>query len=532
MSGSEDDDDVGTGIQPTPEEWMHITKPTEHDVLCGRGGGTNNHPGNVKFRNVINEYKLRYLAASKVEKPKVARDVIDAWRRLDPPGRILARKGDSKKGPGSVKADGNVWYDVGDKKAREKASQCLRERTPDVLPYVREMRRQQDVMTGQGLRLVEQQMRLRNESAAAGTASSPSGMEMSATNLNLNANINANGGMTNGHNIHLQNMIATMNASGMDVSAFNAAMAHGVLSSMPHTISEPDISNAFSVEHFFTHGFHNSQPTYSASDDPLSLQQMSQDPQRWDQASFSGDLRTMPQPNHVFSNISMSTLEQLSLSTDFANISPDLVGSNTSMTMPNFNGATREPELTLEEYMESMQGFNHAGEEQIDLQRTNALLTMQANSWIKSFHSIENSSKNEEMTFDDSNGSFGDELQKELDKSLGKELKQEVGTAGKKGKRHNKLDFHSIDKASSLHKQTSTRTHLSSATQKSAMSHMSTKSAQSAMSGLSMLSGMSETTRGSKMSANRNQASSLSMMSDFTELTDVSETLANLDLHA
>jgi hypothetical protein len=44
-----------------------------------------------------------------------------------------------------------VWYDVGDKKAREKASQCLRERTPDVIPFVREIQRQQDVYIGQNM---------------------------------------------------------------------------------------------------------------------------------------------------------------------------------------------------------------------------------------------------------------------------------------------------------------------------------------------------------------------------------------------
>ncbi|KAI2493801.1 hypothetical protein MHU86_20724 [Fragilaria crotonensis] len=357
-------------------------------------------------------------------------------------------------------------------------------------------------------------MRLRNEGAAVGVGANvnPNGMQMSNMNLNVNGG-NVNGGMMNGHTASIQDMLAAMNANGLDTSGFNAAMAHG--------------------------------SSYSATtDDPLSLQQMSQDPQRWDQASFTSDLRTMPPPNHVFSNVPMSTLDQLSLATDFANITPDPVESTATMSMQNFNNGgggivSREPELTLEEYMESMQGFNHtAGADQLDLQRTNELLSMHSNSWIKSFHSLENSSKNDEMTLDDSNGSFGVELQKELDKSLRKELKQEEQAkkgdkAGKKEKRqHNKLDFNSIDKSSSLHKQTSTRTHLSAATQKSAMSLMSTKSAQSGMSGLSMLSGMSETTRGSKMSANRNQASSLSMMSDFTELTDVSETLANLDLHA
>lgn len=55
------------------------------------------------------------------------------------------------------------------KKAREKASQCLRERTPDVIPFVREMQRQQDFLTGHGLRYVEQHL----QSGSNSSASSP-----------------------------------------------------------------------------------------------------------------------------------------------------------------------------------------------------------------------------------------------------------------------------------------------------------------------------------------------------------------------
>lgn len=129
----------------------HITKPGEHDVLLGRGGGANNHRGNIKFRKLVNEHKMRYLACNKVEKPKVAREVVNLWRQMDPPGRFCARIDLSKKGPGSVKAADNVWYEVGDKKAREKASQCLRERTADVLPYIKQLREQQDAFTSHGV---------------------------------------------------------------------------------------------------------------------------------------------------------------------------------------------------------------------------------------------------------------------------------------------------------------------------------------------------------------------------------------------
>jgi hypothetical protein len=140
------------------EDWNHITKPGNHDVLLGRGGGTNNHSGNIKFRKLVNEHKMRYLACSKVEKPKVARQVVALWRKMEPTGRFLTRKDESKRGPGSVKASDNVWYEVGDKKAREKASQCLRERTPDVIPYIKHLREQQNAITEQGVSMVQMQM--------------------------------------------------------------------------------------------------------------------------------------------------------------------------------------------------------------------------------------------------------------------------------------------------------------------------------------------------------------------------------------
>ena len=112
---------------------LWITRPGPHDVLCGRGGGTNHHSGNIKFRRLIQEHKQRYLSASKVEKPHIAREVVQLWRALDPPGRFLAQpttpqNPGRRRRSGSLKAIGNTWYDVGNDKAREKVSQCLRER--------------------------------------------------------------------------------------------------------------------------------------------------------------------------------------------------------------------------------------------------------------------------------------------------------------------------------------------------------------------------------------------------------------------
>jgi len=154
----------------------NIQHPGENDILCGRGGGTNAHSGNIKFRKLVATHKLRYLAASKSDKPNVARDVVKEWRNMNPPGRFLAKmdmkqmileglitieemkeeqqqlllqqqqqqdnthnhnndnyNNNNNNSDGMMKIPPKkkekvYWYDVGDKKAREKASQCLRER--------------------------------------------------------------------------------------------------------------------------------------------------------------------------------------------------------------------------------------------------------------------------------------------------------------------------------------------------------------------------------------------------------------------
>ena len=102
---------------------MHQT-----DVKLGRGGDANSHIGNIKFRQLIGQYKPRYTAASRSNKPFVAEEVVQLWRGLTPPGRFLVRS-DPALG------DDSTWHDVGNKRARKKASQALREkdRTEDLV---------------------------------------------------------------------------------------------------------------------------------------------------------------------------------------------------------------------------------------------------------------------------------------------------------------------------------------------------------------------------------------------------------------
>ena len=88
---------------------------------------TNHHPGNKRYRKLVESRKCDYVNSKRLDKPLVAFEIIREWRGQDPPGRFL--KLDDEAG---------LWYDVGDKKAREKTSQALREKTPQV-------KKQQDV---------------------------------------------------------------------------------------------------------------------------------------------------------------------------------------------------------------------------------------------------------------------------------------------------------------------------------------------------------------------------------------------------
>lgn len=98
-----------------------IEKPHDNDVLFGRGGNINNHPGNETFRKIVETKKRAYLTAQfKRDKREIADCIQTAIRNLDPPGRFLAK--DST----------GLWHDVGYEKARDKTSQALRENAPSI----------------------------------------------------------------------------------------------------------------------------------------------------------------------------------------------------------------------------------------------------------------------------------------------------------------------------------------------------------------------------------------------------------------
>lgn len=127
-----DEVEADTIAQPVPPSVESVPDPTEHDVLFGRGGMTNHHPGNRRFRDIISLHRPDYISAIKIDKPKVARRIVQAIRAGSPPGRFLKKNN----------YDG-LWYDVGDRTAAEKASQALRER-PQAERYEKVLKRREE----------------------------------------------------------------------------------------------------------------------------------------------------------------------------------------------------------------------------------------------------------------------------------------------------------------------------------------------------------------------------------------------------
>ncbi|KAG7346424.1 hypothetical protein IV203_005492 [Nitzschia inconspicua] len=102
--------------QPKPTIIMSgITSPHENDVLMGRGGKNNQFCGNEKLRLLARKRCREYQTASKKGKSQISRELVDAIRLANPPGRFLK------------KVEDGTWEDVGDETAREKTSQVLRD---------------------------------------------------------------------------------------------------------------------------------------------------------------------------------------------------------------------------------------------------------------------------------------------------------------------------------------------------------------------------------------------------------------------
>lgn len=90
----------------------------EKDVLLGRGGVTNTHLGNKKYRSLVRELQQEYFHAPKLKKSDIALRVVN--QVYSEGGRFL------------VENEGGNWEEVSKERARKKTSQTMREKAPQL----------------------------------------------------------------------------------------------------------------------------------------------------------------------------------------------------------------------------------------------------------------------------------------------------------------------------------------------------------------------------------------------------------------
>ena len=102
-------------VPPARAEREYIDKIGEWDVLCGRGGKSNRHKGNKRYRKLVSEMKSMYRdTGAKTAKTDLSRSIVKFVANYG--GRFV--KKDAKKG---------LLYVMTDDEARKKTSQALRE---------------------------------------------------------------------------------------------------------------------------------------------------------------------------------------------------------------------------------------------------------------------------------------------------------------------------------------------------------------------------------------------------------------------
>lgn len=116
-------------FQTYPSHHPHHGRPYivvhDHDVLNGRGVNIASHPGNERFRSLINTRQDDSYCTSFTtsEKRALAEEVISHIRKLDPPGRFLKRCGRSQ----SARGLNGPWEELSHRECVKKTCQALRD---------------------------------------------------------------------------------------------------------------------------------------------------------------------------------------------------------------------------------------------------------------------------------------------------------------------------------------------------------------------------------------------------------------------
>jgi len=90
--------------------------PSDYDIVCGRGKGSYNQPGNKRFRDLVKTYIPQYVQAkTKFDKSFILSNIIDHARSLN--------DGTTR----FVKKTNGQWCELSEEQAREKVGHTIRE---------------------------------------------------------------------------------------------------------------------------------------------------------------------------------------------------------------------------------------------------------------------------------------------------------------------------------------------------------------------------------------------------------------------
>lgn len=112
-----------------PQHHPHHGRPYievhDHDVLCGRGVNIAQHPGNERFRSLVNTRQDDSYCTtfSTSEKRALAEEIVAHISNLDPPGRFLKRSGRSHTSRGLA----GPWEQLSHRECIKKTCQALRD---------------------------------------------------------------------------------------------------------------------------------------------------------------------------------------------------------------------------------------------------------------------------------------------------------------------------------------------------------------------------------------------------------------------
>lgn len=91
--------------------------PKDSDVVCGRGKGTYNRPGNRRFRHLVRQHIPEYMATkTRYEKSILLGLIVDKMHSKECGYAKFVKQDKNKR-----------WYEISEEQAREKAGHTLRE---------------------------------------------------------------------------------------------------------------------------------------------------------------------------------------------------------------------------------------------------------------------------------------------------------------------------------------------------------------------------------------------------------------------